>query len=125
MGEDKDNTVLESDKGQTFQEYMKRAITPLFVLQLLNEQNMYAYQMTQELKKRSGGRYHVYPYPTIRRLLREGHVEEYEKMISGNRVRNYYSITPSGKLYLKALEEEYKQMHDIVCQIMHYSGGTK
>lgn len=42
----------------------------------------------------------------MNRLLNEDYVEETDKKIVDNRVRNFYSITPSGKEHLHFLQQQ-------------------
>ena len=83
------------DTGHTFEAYLKRATTPLLVLQMLSEQPMYPYQIMQEVNKRSGGVYKMpLLYTVMDRLQQQGFVYESKKEISeSNRVRNYYALT--------------------------------
>ena len=45
--------------GHSFQAYFKRATSPLVVLRLLMEKPMYGYELTQEMKQRSGGAFTI------------------------------------------------------------------
>ena len=79
------------DSGHSFEDYFKRAISPMLVLHLLSQQPMYVYQMQQELSRRSQGRYTLsLLYPVLYRLVKLGYVKEDGKQISpDNRVRQY------------------------------------
>ena len=73
----------DKDSGHSFEDYFKRAASPMLVLQLLNEEPMYVYQMTQELERRSFGVYTLsLLYPVIYRLVDQGYLEEGDKQIS-------------------------------------------
>ena len=54
MAKKNDNT------GHSFLAYFKRATSPLVVLRLLLEKPMYGYELTQEMKRRSGGNFTIY-----------------------------------------------------------------
>ena len=97
------------DSGHTFEDYFKRAANPMLVLRLLSEKPMYVYQMAQELEKRSNSVYTLsLLYPVIYRLVKMGYVSEGQKEVSSdNRVRQYYSITESGRAYLKEIYQQY------------------
>ena len=45
----------KQDYGHSFEDYFKRAVNPMLILSLLQERPKYAYEMTQELKERTGG----------------------------------------------------------------------
>lgn len=87
----------KQDYGHSFEDYFKRAVNPMLILSLLQERPKYAYEMTQELKERTGGEYNMpLLYPVLYRLQDQGFIEESEKVISqNNRVRNYYRLTPA------------------------------
>ena len=88
---------------------------------------MYVYEMTQEIAKRSDGRYTIsLLYPVIQRLLSQGYLCEGQKTISDdNRVRQYYQITTDGLAYLRQIEDIYAQMSEAVQQIRQSTGGDK
>lgn len=123
-GLDEKNDMNTKETGHSFQDYYKRAVSPILVLKLLSETPMYSYQMVQELKKRSGGRYTVYLYPVTYRLLKQGYIKEHLQSIENGRTRNYYVITPEGQVYLEATLQEYEQMYDAVQEILR-SGSKK
>lgn len=118
-------TKATKDAGHSFEDYFKRAASPMLVLHLLNEKSMYVYQMTQELERRSDGVYSLsLLYPVIYRLVKLGYVEEGEKQISpDNRIRQYYCITESGKEYLHSLFPQYVKLDHAVREIMN--GGSE
>lgn len=81
---------------------------------------MYVYQITQELKMRSNGKYDLsLLYPVLYKLQKLEYVYESGKEISeDNRVRNYYAITDVGRIYLQQLEREYSDMLNAVQDII-------
>lgn len=115
------------ETGHSFEDYFKRAVNPMLVLEILSERSMYVYEMANELEKRSNGQYTIsLLYPVIYRLASHGFVREGPKAISeDNRVRQYYEITPEGTAYLHQIEEVYDQMVEAVQQIRHNSGDEK
>lgn len=108
------------DTGHSFEDYFKRAVSPMLVLQLLSKQPMYVYQLSQALAKRSDGKYTTsFLYPVLYRLQELGYVQETGKEISeDNRVRNYYGVTDEGREHLRALKEDYARLIQGVEEIM-------
>lgn len=87
--------------------------TTMLLLKLLEEEDMYGYQMIETLSKRSDNTFSMKAgtlYPLLHNLEEAGMVKSYEKNADSARVRKYYSITEEGlkKLHDKRLEwEEY------------------
>lgn len=104
-----------NDVGLSFSDSFKRATSQIAVLKLLNEKQMYAYQMSSELKKRSDNAYTVaFLYPVINRLQSMGCVIEISKEISeSNRIRVNYGITEKGKKHLAELIVEFDTMVEV------------
>ena len=109
-----------NDTGHSFEDYFKRAISPMLVLHLLSAQPMYVYQLSQEMAKRTDGTYTTsFLYPVLYRLQEQGFVMETGKEISeDNRVRNYYGITEAGQKHLLSLEGDYSRLIRSVEKIM-------
>lgn len=105
--------------GHSFLAYFKRATSPLVVLRLLGERPMYGYELTQELKKRSGGAFTISVlYPVLYRLEEQGYVEVVRSEVSDNRARSYYGITQRGEAYLQETWREYQRISSVFCDLM-------
>ena len=102
----------KQDYGHSFEDYFKRAVNPMLILSLLQERPKYAYEMTQELKERTGGEYNMpLLYPVLYRLQDQGFIEESEKVISqNNRVRNYYRLTPACIAHLEVMRRDFVRL---------------
>ena len=102
----------KQDYGHSFEDYFKQAVNPMLILSLLQERPKYAYEMTQELKERTGGEYNMpLLYPMLYRLQDQGFIEESEKVISqNNRVRNYYRLTPAGIAHLEVMRRDFVRL---------------
>lgn len=113
IGEKKDTT------GHSFLAYFKRATSPLVVLRLLEERPMYGYELTQELKKRSGGDFTISVlYPVLYRLEEQGYVEVVRSEVADNRARSYYGITRRGRAYLLETWADYQHISSVFCELM-------
>ena len=67
----------QEDSGHSFLAYFKRATSPLAVLRILSDRPMYGYELIQELKQRSGGKYQLsLLYPVLYRLEEQGYLED-------------------------------------------------
>ncbi len=95
----------------------------MLVMKLLQERDMYGYQITDELAKRSQNVFEMKSgtlYPLLHTLEQKGFVSSYEIM-DGGRSRRYYSITESGK---KALSEKHEEWKSFSCAVNNVMGGA-
>ena len=100
--------MTKEHSGHSFEAFYKRATSPLVVLRLLSEKPMYGYEITQEMKKRSDGKYTIsILYPVLYRLIEQGYIKEDRTEVVGGRARAYYAITPEGTAYFKMTLKEY------------------
>ncbi len=97
----------------SFEDYFKRARQPnADSLPPPGASQKYAYEMTQELKERTGAsttcRYSIRCSTGFR--IRDSS-EESEKVISqNNRVRNYYRLTPAGIAHLEVMRRDFVRL---------------
>lgn len=107
------------DTGHSFISYFKRATSPLVVLHFLSERPMYGYEISSELKERSGGKYTIsILYPVLYRLEEQGYIEISAAEVVEGRARSYYSITELGREYLEKTEKEYLEISEIFEALM-------
>lgn len=111
--------MAERDSSHSFEAYFKRATSPLVVLCLLKEKAMYGYEISQAMKKKSGGRFTISVlYPILYRLQEQGFIEVERSEVVNNRLRSYYAITEAGRAYLARSYEEYRTLHRAFTAIM-------
>ena len=82
----------------------KQEHTRLLVLSLLAGEDMYGYQMIEELSRRSNRAFEMKEgtlYPVLHGLEREGAVEAYQQEAPSGRIRKYYRLTRRGAARLK------------------------
>ena len=92
------------------QEKLKRGILEMLILQLLSEEDMYAYQLKSEMNKRSGEYLLISElvlYPPLKRMLEKGYISERKEIVCKKRVRVYYHLEQAGAEYLDLLCKEY------------------
>ena len=108
-----------AENSHSFGAYYKRATSPLAVLRLLKERPMYVYEISQAMKKKSGGRFTIAVlYPVLYRLEEQGYVVVACTEVIRNRARSYYAITDAGAEYLSRSLMEYREMHRAFMSIM-------
>ena len=75
--------------------------TTVLILKLLEDQDMYGYQMISSLAERSNHTFDLKAgtlYPLLHNLEKNGIVESYEKIAENERTRKYYHLTRNGKM---------------------------
>ena len=112
-----------TDNGHSFEDYFKRTVNPMLILSFLQDRPKYAYEMTLEMKERSGGAYTMpLLYPVLYRLQSQGYVEAAQQVVSeSNRMRIYYRITPAGRVYLRGVKAEYLRLCGLVERMVDFS----
>ena len=91
-------------------EGIKRGTVELLILTLLQDKDMYGYQLSQELTRRSNGLYTLQEssmYPTLYRLVEKGMITDRREQVGRRKVRVYYHLDETGKKHVKALRDEY------------------
>lgn len=105
-------------------ENLKRGVTELVLLHLLTERDMYGYEMSQELKTRSDGKFSLLEtsmYPTLYRLQDNGYITSYLVQAGVRRKRAYYHLEPSGYDYYEKCLHEYQTAQEGVRAILTYA----
>lgn len=82
------------------------------VLLMLNKKLYYGYEILQELSKYSIlASTESTVYPLLRRLQKENYLQStWQDSTEGLPPRKYYSLTPEGKEYLEAMNNEWKNL---------------
>lgn len=100
--------------------------TPMLLLKLLSEKDMYGYEIIETLRERSNNVFEMKAgtlYPLLHNLEDRNLLNVYEKEVSG-KVRKYYSITKEGKSVLEQKKQEWKTFSEAVSGVLEWSGGT-
>lgn len=104
----------------------RRGIMSLVLLALLKREDMYGYQLVQEIERTSGGRLTTQEgslYPVLYRLVDQGLISNRKVPVGKRMNRIYYHIEPSGEKRLKELTEEYETITQGVFQIIRGEGA--
>ena len=94
--------------------------TNLLVLSVLENENMYGYEMIKKIKLQSENVFEFQEgtlYPILHKLEEKGWISSYWDEFSGKK-RKYYSITEDGKKHLKSKKEEWKIFSTKVNQVI-------
>ncbi len=93
----------------------------MLILKLLEEKDMYGYQIIEELARRSENVFHLKTgtlYPILHNLENEGIVLSYEENADNQRVRRYYQLTSHGRGLLAKKQFEWREYTKAVNRIM-------
>lgn len=99
--------------------------TTMLVLKLLEDKDMYGYQMIEELSKKSDQTFNLKAgtlYPILHGLEIDGMVTSYEENADSARVRKYYRLTQKGKKLLAAKQSEWTTYSQAVHKVLN--GGV-
>ncbi|MCX7711560.1 MAG: helix-turn-helix transcriptional regulator [Clostridia bacterium] len=102
--------------------------TTLLILGLLKSNDMYGYQMIEELEKRSQNIFTLKAgtlYPILHTLEQQGMIESYDTETESARPRKYYRLTKEGKKLLEEKQIEWKAYSSAVNQVLgglNYAG---
>lgn len=100
--------------------------TTLLLLKLLEEKDLYGYQMIEELDKRSDRTFELKTgtlYPLLHRLEEKGIVTAYEKEEGTHRLRRYHHLSQKGKGVLEEKPAEWKVYTQAVNRVL--KGGER
>ena len=92
----------------------------LLILKLLEQEDMYGYQMIEELSKRSNKAFELKAgtlYPLLHTLEDKGWIQAYDADANG-RVRRYYRLTKDGRAALQEKEESWNRYADAVRMVL-------
>ena len=89
--------------------------TSMLVLGVLEEKEMYGYQIIKELEQRSE---EGTLYPILHVLEQDGFLEAYWEDTSSARKRRFYRITKKGRKELDRQKEEWKEYAGAVGKVL-------
>lgn len=100
--------------------------TSLLIMKLLEEGDMYGYQMVELLRSRSDDTFDLKAgtlYPLLHALEQKGYVESWEEQASAGRPRRYYHLTSEGRRQLAVKESEWRAYAQAVLQVLEGGAG--
>lgn len=107
-----------------FNRELVKGSTSLLLLQLLEERDMYGYELVKELEKRSGNEFSVKEgtlYPALHKLEKQEYIDCYWREQEKGPARKYYRITSAG---IDMLQEKTREWNDFV-KVMNKVMGRK
>lgn len=101
---------LGKEESMKINKELLKGSTSMLILSILEEKNMYGYQMIKELEKKSNNIFELKEgtlYPILHLLEEKNYISSYWDE-STSKKRKYYSITKDGRKILKSKKEEWK-----------------
>lgn len=98
--------------------------TQLLLLSLLNESDMYGYQMITELSRRSNDTFNMKEgtlYPVLHLMQKNGLVKAYEQKAPTGRMRKYYALTSKGKKCFNEEKETWEAYSGAVNAVLNFA----
>lgn len=106
------------------EENLKRGILEMLILKMLSHDDMYGYQMINEMNIRGKGLIDIKEgslYGPLYRLIGKNYISENKVLVGKRRTRVYYHIEPLGIEYLNTIIGVYSKITEGVNLIMTYS----
>lgn len=103
------------------QDNFKRGTTELLVLYLLQQEEMYGYQIVQTLQRKSGGRYVLLEgslYLLLTKMEETGLISGRTELVGKKRIRRYYKINQEGIERYNSLIKDYDEVSRAVALIL-------
>ncbi len=97
----------------------------MLVLRLLEEKDMYGYEMIDTLRGRSNQVFELKAgtlYPLLHTLENKGYVTSYEEEAHGGKSRRYYSLTREGKKYAAQKKAQWQEYQAAVSNVLAQDG---
>ena len=120
------SNIIKMAKKENTQSCFQRGLISLLILALLDQEDMYGYQIVQEITERSGGAIVTEEgslYPVLYKLQDQGMLSG-EKVLVGKRMtRVYYHLEEPGRRRLQELSREYRAITQGVFQIIQGGQG--
>ena len=94
--------------------------TAMLLLRLLEDKDMYGYEMIETLKQKSNNVFKLKAgtlYPLLHSLEEKNYLTSYEKEVNG-KLRKYYTITKDGRKYLGSRKEEWQEYQTAVLNVL-------
>lgn len=108
-----------------FNRELVKGSTSLILLQLLEENDMYGYELVKEMEGRSGHALQVKEgtlYPALHKLEKQQYIEAYWREPDKGPARKYYRITEVGKEILEQKTKEWKNFVKTIDKVIGRKG---
>lgn len=98
----------------------------MLILRLLEEKDMYGYEMIDTLHNRSNRVFELKAgtlYPLLHTLEDKGYVNSYEEAAPSGKSRKYYHLTKEGKKHVTQKKAEWQEYQTAVASVLAREGS--
>ena len=98
-----------------------RGYVEIITLQMLIIEDSYGMKLVNDIRTISDGLIDLSVgtlYPTLYKLVEEGYVTDYKKLVGKRKTTIYYHLTDIGQQRLKDLKEEYHILEEVMSKIL-------
>lgn len=99
---------------QEIEENLKVGLLDIVILKLLSSEDLYGYQIKQEISNRSNGKIEIKDgslYGPLYRMEKKNFISSTKKLVGEKRFRVYYQITDLGKEYLETAIKTFNSIY--------------
>ncbi len=107
---------------------IKKGAMKMLVMTLLNEADMYGYEIMQKLSQRSDGIIEIKEgalYHLLYKLEEDKYVSTYKKTVNIRRERVYYHLEESGKELLANIKNDYDEISNGINKILFWENDNE
>ncbi|MDE6516621.1 MAG: helix-turn-helix transcriptional regulator [Acetatifactor sp.] len=93
----------------------------MLILRLLEEKDMYGYEMIDTLRSRSNQVFELKAgtlYPLLHTMETRGYVSSYEEEAPSGKSRKYYRLTREGKRHVAQKKAEWQEYQSAVASVL-------
>ena len=101
---------------------------PLLVMKLLEDGDLYGYEMIEELRRRSDDTFHLKAgtlYPLLHGLEEKGFVTAYEQAAASGKSRRYYHLTEKGRELFYENQADWRKYRSIISELFGMEAASK
>jgi len=105
---------------------LRKGSVRVLILSLLQEQSMYGYQLSKELRRRSKGYFEFKEgtlYPALHRMEKEGLLRGEWQVVEEGPSRKYYHLTDKGRHELARSRRDWTTFTDQLLALLGKPGG--
>ena len=109
-------------------ESLKKASLEILILAMLNNDDMYPYQIVQNLIAKSDSKYTIIAgvaYPVLYRMQDKGYITCREEKTGKRRTVHIYHLEEAGREYLREQCGDFFEVADLIKAILNEKGGRE